>query len=181
MYLFPRIYLYLYLKFSYLYSYKSSFLPNTFKESLQIEEQNLRKKKISLQWGKLLFSMAQVTQNDFTFTILDEVESKYPELVKLILWSESIDNNEKQYWFDIIPSMTDEQIDRLFNILETERRQLEELNIKYQEEIKTLNEKHLIQWQSLQSQKAKQKIQEAEQNDTSNAWADDVLDMLNQL
>lgn len=91
--------------------------------------------------------MAQVTRNDFTFTILDEIQAKYPELVDLVLGSESIDNNEKQYWFDIMPSMTDEQIDRLFNILMTERRQLEELNIKYQEEIKTLNEKHLIQWQ----------------------------------
>ncbi len=125
--------------------------------------------------------MAQVVQNDFTFTILDEVEAKYHELVQLILSSESIDNNEKQYWFDIIPSMTDEQIDRLFNILETERRQLEELNIKYQEEIKTLNEKHLIQWQSIQSQKAKQQLKEAESTDTSRDDAGDVLDMLNQL
>ena len=102
--------------------------------------------------------MAQITQNNFTFTILDEIQVKYPELVELILGSESIDNNEKQYWFDILPSMTDEQVDRLFNILMTERRQLEELNMKYQEEIKTLNEKHLIEWQALQSQKARDKV-----------------------
>jgi hypothetical protein len=111
--------------------------------------------------------MAQVVQNDFTFTILDEIQLKYPELIELVLGSESIDNNEKQYWFDILPSMTNDQIDRLFNILMTERKQLEELNIKYQEEIKTLNEKHLIQWQSLQSQKAKEKIEAAEKTDTS--------------
>jgi uncharacterized protein YsxB (DUF464 family) len=121
--------------------------------------------------------MAQVTHNDFTFSILDEIQAKFPELVELVLWSESIDNNEKQYWFDILPSMTDEQIDRLFNILMTERRQLEELNLKYQEEIKTLNEKHLIQWQALQSQKAKEKLQEAEKWDTSKQDAHDVLDM----
>ena len=80
-----------------------------------------------------------------------------------------------------MPSMTDEQIDRLFNILMTERRQLEELNIKYQEEIKTLNEKHLIQWQGLQSQKAKEKVQEAEKNDRSKQDADDALGMLGSL
>jgi hypothetical protein len=122
--------------------------------------------------------MAQVVQNDFTFTILDEIQLKYPELIELVLGSESIDNNEKQYWFDILPSMTNDQIDRLFNILMTERKQLEELNIKYQEEIKTLNEKHLIQWQSLQSQKAKEKIEAAEKTDTSKqdaAWALDML------
>ena len=74
--------------------------------------------------------------------------------------------------------MTNEQIDRLFNILMTERKQLEELNLKYQEEIKTLNEKHLIQWQSLQSQKAKEKIAQAEKNDTSKDDAQNALDML---
>lgn len=122
--------------------------------------------------------MSQVTRNDFTFTILDEIEAKYPELVELVLGSESIDNNEKQYWFDILPSMTNEQIDRLFNILSTERHQLEELNIKYQEEIKTLNEKHLIQWQSLQTQKTKEKIAEAEKWDTAKDEAKNALDML---
>lgn len=125
--------------------------------------------------------MAQVVHNNFTFTILDEIMTKYDELVKLVLGSESIDNNEKQYWFDIMPSMTDEQIDRLFNILMTEKRQLEELNVKYQEEIKTLNEKHLIQWQSLQTQKAREKVQEAEKTDTSKQDAHDALDMFNTL
>ncbi len=125
--------------------------------------------------------MAQITRNNFTFTLLDEIQMQYPELVELVLWSESIDNNEKQYWFDILPSMTNEQIDRLFNILMTERKQLEELNMKYQEEIKTLNEKHLIQWQSLQSQKTKAKIEEAEKSDTSKADAENALDMLGNL
>lgn len=123
--------------------------------------------------------MAQIIRNNFTFTILDEIQVQYGALVDLILWSESIDNNEKQYWFDILPSMTHEQIDRLFNILTTERNQLEELNMKYQNEIKTLNEKHLIEWQSLQSQKAKEKIQQAEKSDTSKSDAMDTLGLLN--
>ncbi|MDX9795938.1 MAG: hypothetical protein RBT24_03840 [Arcobacteraceae bacterium] len=50
-----------------------------------------------------------------------------------------MDDDERQYWFDILPSMTDSQIDRLFNILETERKKLEKLEIKYQEQIKALN------------------------------------------
>ncbi len=124
--------------------------------------------------------MSAVTHNGFSFEIPDIIQQKYPELVQLLLYSESIDNNEKQYWFDILPSMTDPQIDRLFDILMTERRQLEELNMKYQEEIKNLNDKHMIQWQSLQSKKAKEKVQQAEQNDSSKDAAD-ALDMLNTL
>lgn len=78
----------------------------------------------------------------FKFVIPEEMQRKYPDVVELVRNSESIDNNEKQYWYDIMPSMTEEQIGRLRNILETERRQLEELNVKYQEEIKKLNRTH---------------------------------------
>ena len=125
--------------------------------------------------------MAQITKDGFVFNILDEIQAQYPELVKLVLNTESMDNNEKQYWFDILPSMTDEQIDRLFDILETERRKLEELELKYQEEIKTLNEKHLIEWQSFQTQENRKKIQQAEASDKDTANADEVLKMLDDL
>ena len=54
--------------------------------------------------------MAQIIHNNFTFTVLDEIQVQYSELVDLVIHSESIDNNEKQYWFDILPSMTDEQM-----------------------------------------------------------------------
>ncbi len=123
--------------------------------------------------------MAQITKDWFTFQILDEIQAQYWELVKLVLNTESMDNNEKQYWFDILPSMTDEQIDRLFDILETERRKLEELEIKYQDEIKMLNEKHLIEWQEFQTKESREKIKKAEENDQeNNISADDVLKML---
>ena len=84
--------------------------------------------------------------------------TKFPELIKLILNTESMDDDERQYWFDIIPSMTNEQIDRLFNILDTERKKLEALETKYQKEIKSLNEKHLIEWQEIQMKENKEKI-----------------------
>lgn len=125
--------------------------------------------------------MAQITKDGYVFTILDEIQSQYGELVKLVLNTESMDNNEKQYWFDILPSMTDEQVDRLFDILETERKKLEELEVKYQEEIKTLNEKHLIEWQEFQTKESREKIQKAEANDKDNASTDQILNMLNDI
>jgi len=123
--------------------------------------------------------MAQITKDWFVFQVLDEIQAQYGELVKLVLNTESMDNNEKQYWFDILPSMTDEQVDRLFDILETERRKLEELELKYQEEIKTLNEKHLIEWQEFQTKDSREKIKKAEAADSDNSSsADEVLKML---
>ena len=119
--------------------------------------------------------MAQIQKDGFVFTIVDEIYAKYGELV---LGTESMDDNEKQYWFDIMPSMSAEQIDRLFDILETERRKLEELEVKYQEQMKNLNEAHLMQWQDYQvtqgAQKAKQ-VAKAENADKKNENAEDVL------
>ncbi|MCH8519015.1 hypothetical protein LAT59_04615 [Candidatus Gracilibacteria bacterium] len=118
------------------------------------------------------------------FQITDELQAKYPELLDLILATESMDDDERQYWFDIMPSMTDAQIDRLFDILETERRKLQELEVKYQKEIKALNEKHLIEWQEVQMKEAKKKAQAvkaADEKDSKKEDPDEILAMLNDL
>ena len=124
--------------------------------------------------------MAELKQNGKTFYVSDDIQAQYPELIKLILATESMDDEERQYWFDIMPSMNDNQVDRLFNILETERRKLEELEIKYQEEIKSLNEKHLIEWQEFQMKDSKKKIADQERKDKEED-PDEVLNMLNNL
>lgn len=117
---------------------------------------------------------------DNKFKITEEIQAKYPELIGLILKTESMEDDERQYWFDIMPSMTDEQIDRLFNILDTERKKLEALEEKYKNEIKQLNEKHLIEWQEFQLRDSKNKIKAAEANE-KNEDADDILAMLDDL
>ena len=126
--------------------------------------------------------MADIKHNGTTFYLSDEIQTKYPELIKLILETESMDDDERQYWFDIMPSMTDSQIDRLYNILETEKKKLEELEIKYQKEIKSLNEKHLIEWQEFQAKKAKEKMAEVKKNEKAEEKdPDDVLSMLDDM
>jgi len=88
-------------------------------------------------------------------------------------------DDERRWWFDMLPSMTDEQIDRLFNILETERKKLERLEEKYQEAIKDLDEKPLIEWKEFKMKDSKKKNKEYEEDKKEDA--DDVLDMLNDL
>ncbi|MBT3727010.1 hypothetical protein HOG21_04960 [bacterium] len=124
--------------------------------------------------------MAERKHNGKTFNISEEIQANYSELVSLILDTESMEDDERQYWFDIMPSMTDEQIDRLYNILDTEKKKLENLEEKYQDEIKNLNEKHLIEWQEFQMKDSKKKIKEQEAKDKAED-ADDVLNMLDDL
>ncbi|MBT4632575.1 hypothetical protein HOB94_00890 [bacterium] len=94
--------------------------------------------------------------------------------------TDSMDDDERQYWFDIMPSMKDEQVDRLYSILDTEKKKLEKLEKKYQTEIKDLNEKHLIEWQEFQMKDSKKKIKDEESKDKKED-AEDVLDMLKDL
>jgi hypothetical protein len=122
--------------------------------------------------------MPQKTAADFT--ISPEILAQYNELITLILATESMDDDERQYWFDIMPSMTDDQVDRLYNILDTEKKKLEELEVKYQKEIKDLNEKHLIEWQEFQVKDSKKKIKAQEDQDKQED-PDDILAALNNL
>ncbi len=75
--------------------------------------------------------------------------SKWAHCFSLVLVSESLVPEERQYWFDIFPSMTDEQRSRLETILQTEQNKLAELEARYSEEIRKLNEKHLQEWEAL--------------------------------
>jgi len=136
--------------------------------------------KYSVRFIYFSSQMAEIKHNNTTFFISDTLQEQYPELIQLVLITESMDDEERQYWFDIMPSMNDTQIDRLFNILETERRKLEELEIKYQQEIKALNEKHLISMQDNRTKEAKQKIAQAEADDVTED-PEEVLRMLNSL
>lgn len=112
-------------------------------------------------------------QNGKKFILRREILFQYDELIKMVLATESMDDDERQYWFDIMPSMTDKQIERLYNILDTERKKLEALELKYQEEIKELNEKHLIEWSEF---KVKEEI--AKENNASDTDYEKVLEKL---
>ena len=56
-----------------------------------------------------------------SLVIPDETKKKFPDLIKLILASESMNDEERQYWVNILPVMTPDQISSLRDILETER------------------------------------------------------------
>jgi len=123
--------------------------------------------------------MKEIKSNWEIFRVDEDIYIKYEVLIKLIIETESMYDDERRWWFDMLPSMTDEQIDRLFNILETERKKLERLEEKYQEAIKDLDEKPLIEWKEFKMKDSKKKNKEYEEDKKEDA--DDVLDMLNDL
>lgn len=73
------------------------------------------------------------------------LRKKHPELIGLIERSESMNDGERQYWIDILPVMTPEQIGQLKEILTNERNQLAAIDAKYAKEIGDLGVKRSVE------------------------------------
>jgi len=76
--------------------------------------------------------------------IPDELKQKFPELIELILKSESMNDEERQYWVNILPVMTPEQVQNLKDILTNEREQLAAIDRKYAKEIEKIGSDQLL-------------------------------------
>ena len=64
-------------------------------------------------------------------TIPDAVRAQFPDLVQLILASESMNDDERRYWLQLLLVMTPEQVGKLREILVSEREQLTAIDAKY--------------------------------------------------
>lgn len=60
-----------------------------------------------------------------------DVQARFPILVELIRASESMNNEERQYWINILPVMTPDQTKNLEEILVNEKAQLAAIDAKY--------------------------------------------------
>ena len=101
-----------------------------------------------------------IVHQGYTYEIDEEtrrkIEKKYPILIEMLLTTKSMEQDERQYWLDILPSMTDDQVDRLNEILSNERKKLEALEKEYVQEIERINQKHLEEWERGQNAQDKQ-------------------------
>lgn len=55
----------------------------------------------------------------------------YTDLIELINGSESMNDEERQYWIQILPIMTPPQVQNLREILQNEKKQLADIDRKY--------------------------------------------------
>lgn len=84
----------------------------------------------------------QQSQGDLQ--IPEDLLKKHGDLIALIKQSESMNDEERKYWINILPIMTPEQIKNLRDILENERKQLAAIDAKYQTEIEKLGQVEII-------------------------------------
>lgn len=108
------------------------------------------------------FDPAKIQEVETRYTIPDLVKQKYPDLIGLVLQTESMNDDERDYWFQILPIMTEEQIAKFHGILVNERNQLARLDKEYEDQMKKLNDKHQNEWTEFEAKKKREIIQKAE-------------------
>lgn len=96
-------------------------------------------------------------------TIPDEVKAKYPELVGLIQASESMNDEERQYWINILPIMTPEQITDLRGILDNEKKQLQAIDQKYAGDLEKMGKPEVRQQTDEERRKRREERAKQEQ------------------
>lgn len=114
--------------------------------------------------------------DDQKLIIPDETQAQFPDLVKMILESKSMNNQERNYWLQVLPVMTQEQISELRDILESEIKKLNEIEKKYSEKPaeKTLSAEDIAKLdEEKRKKRAEQKRKEAEERERENP--DDIL------
>lgn len=97
-----------------------------------------------------------------TVQIPAAIAQKYPDLQALINETESMTQEERDYWYQILPIMTEEQIEKLRGILVHEKDQLAKLDQEYEQELSKLNEKHLLEWKEHETREKREKLRSEE-------------------
>ena len=67
------------------------------------------------------------------------IREKFPDLIKLIYETESMNQEEREYWLQIMPIMTEDQVVKFKEILVNEKEQLAKLDSDYEQEMAKLN------------------------------------------
>src|SRR3989338_7983008 len=107
-------------------------------------------------------STASSTTTTSAAQIPTAIAQKYPDLTGLINETESMTQEERDYWYQILPIMTDEQVEKLRGILVHEKEQLSKLDQEYEQELTKLNEKHLLEWKEHEAREKREQLRSAE-------------------
>lgn len=104
------------------------------------------------------------------------VREKFPDLIKLIYETESMNEEEREYWLQIMPIMSEEQIVKFRDILVNERDQLSKLDKEYANEMNKISKAPVPEMDEVKRKEEIFKIKEAEKaNEEKEKSEEDVL------
>ncbi len=112
--------------------------------------------------------------------ISPEAQEKFPDLIEMIKVSPSMKEEERQYWVDALPVMTDDQVQNLRGILENEKAKIEEADKNFNKGVQGAADKAKAAFDEAAYREKKKLRVEAEQKEET-AEAEAEADILSQL
>lgn len=106
-----------------------------------------------------------ITEAEQSYIVPQLVRDKFSDLIKLIYETESMNEEEREYWLKIMPIMTEEQIVKFRNILVNEKEQLSKLDKEYENEVNRMDNKHKVEFDEAKMKEKLQTIKEQESKD----------------
>ncbi len=108
------------------------------------------------------------------------IQEKFGPLLELIKASESMNNEERQYWINILPIMTAEQLKNLEDILMNEKKQLAAIDEKYSKEVSALGDGVSLETmeKSLKEKRKQRTDQERNAADQEQQKEKDILEQI---
>jgi hypothetical protein len=124
-----------------------------------------------------MYPMADQAGSQASLSIPADTQAKFGEIIQLITGSESMNAEERQYWINILPIMTPEQITNLKEILVNEKEQLAAIDAKYTKEITNMGTAEQVAVTDAERKKKRQERQKAEMEHKENeeGSAEDIL------
>lgn len=109
------------------------------------------------------------------------IREKFPDLVKLIYETESMNAEEREYWMQIMPIMTEGQIVKFRDILVNEKTELAKLDQDYKNEMDKLSQGRPkeIDEQALKTKITEIKTAEASEEHKEKKDEENLLNQLN--
>lgn len=112
------------------------------------------------------------------FDIPDIFLEKESDLVILVLKSRSLaKDEEKQSWFNLVPMMNEDQINKLRDILNREKNKIAEIETKYENKKEEIKEKYKDKFDAVEYQRKMSNMQTNEENirEKENEEAENLL------
>jgi preprotein translocase subunit SecD len=81
------------------------------------------------------------------FDIPKFVQKKHSDLINLVFETKSMDDKERQYWFHILPIMSEKQVEKLRNILNKEKSKLSTIDNQYKKKITDMQKEKANKWE----------------------------------
>ncbi len=113
-------------------------------------------------------------------TIPQDTQNAFGPIIELIKGSESMNNEERQYWINILPIMTPEQIKNLQEILQSEKQQLAAIDAKYAKQSSASSSPEETEQKIRKRKQERQKSEEEEESKQKNV-EEDILSKIQSL